>query len=159
MTPSATELIRKRIESFVLGLDEMIRAASLEVVRQGLLGPGVSPSPTRQTKGRLARFGARRSGMARAAEHIAPVTARAKGRKPAASARRVTHTKRTGDQLDALATGLLRYIAKHPGQRMEQIAAGMKVASKELALPIQKLKSEGRLKTKGQRRATAYYAR
>ena len=153
MTPSATEQIRKRIESFVLGLDEMIRAASLEVVRQGLLGPGALPAPSRRTKGGLALPAPARRNPQRGAP-----SARAKGRRAAASGRG-TRTKRTGDQLDALVAGLLKYIAKHPGQRMEQIAAGMKLASKELTLPIQKLKAEGRLKTKGQKRATAYFAK
>jgi hypothetical protein len=155
MTPSATEQIRKRIESFVLGLDEMIRAASLEVVRQGLLGPGALPAPRRPTKGKLALPAAARQRPQRRA----PVAARAKGRGAAVSGSRGKRTKRTGDQLDALVAGLLKYIAKHPGQRMEQIAAGMKIASKELTLPIQKLKAEGRLKTKGQKRATAYFAK
>jgi hypothetical protein len=155
MTPSATEQIRKRIESFVLGLDEMIRAASLEVVRQGLLGPGALPTPSRRAKAGLAVSGVAR----RKAQRSAPATARAKGRGSAARGAGGTRAKRTEAQLDALVAGLLKYIAKHPGQRMEQIAAGMKLPSKELTLPIQKLRSEGRLKTKGQKRATAYFAK
>jgi hypothetical protein len=155
MTPSATEQIRKRIESFVLGLDEMIRAASLEVVRQGLLGPGALPTPSRRTKGGLALPAVARPKPQRGTR----AAVRAKGRAAAASRSRGTRTKRTGDQLDALVASLLKYIAKHPGQRMEQIAVGMKMPSKDLMLPIQKLKSEGRLKTKGQKRATAYFAK
>ncbi|MBN1608718.1 MAG: hypothetical protein JW940_18970 [Polyangiaceae bacterium] len=153
MTPSATEQIRKRIESFVLGLDEMIRAASLEVVRQGLLGPGALPTPSRRAKGRLALPAVARQKPQRSAS----VAVRARGRGASAPGSRGKRTKRTGDQLDALVASVHKYIAKHPGQRMEQIAAGMKVPSKELTLPIQKLK--GRLKTKGQKRATSYFAK
>ena len=42
---------------------------------------------------------------------------------------------------------------------MEQIAKGMGIPSKELTLPLTKLKTEGRLKVKGQKRATAYFTK
>lgn len=57
-------------------------------------------------------------------------------------------------QLEAL---LLSAIKSAPGQRMEQIAKGMKTSTKELALPAKKLISSGKLKTKGDRRATKYF--
>jgi len=51
------------------------------------------------------------------------------------------------------------YIAKNPGQRIEQIAASLDISTKELNLPAKKLISEKKLSTKGQKRATTYFAK
>ena len=67
--------------------------------------------------------------------------------------------KRTPEELEILTARLLRHIQGNPGQRMEQLAVGLSLPSKELTLPIKKLLQENRLRTKGQKRATAYYAR
>ncbi len=54
---------------------------------------------------------------------------------------------------------LLDYVKGNPGQRVEQIAAGMNTVTKELNLPVKKLIAQKSLKTKGQKRATQYFAR
>ena len=64
--------------------------------------------------------------------------------------------KRDAGTLEELTNELYSFIVKNPGQRIEQIAKGMGVTSKELALPAKKLIAEKAVKTKGQRRATAY---
>ena len=42
--------------------------------------------------------------------------------------------------------------------RIEQINKQLGTTTKDLALPIRKLVSEGALKTKGEKRSTAYFA-
>lgn len=65
--------------------------------------------------------------------------------------------KRTSEELEALQTQLLSYIGKHAGERIEQIAVGMDVSTKELSLPVKKLLAAGQLRTEGQKRATQYF--
>jgi hypothetical protein len=68
-------------------------------------------------------------------------------------------TKRTAAELDGMSKKLHSYVAKHPGQRIEQIGAALSIATRELALPVKKLSSEKKLTTKGQKRATTYFAK
>ena len=138
MTRTPTEEIRNRIETFVRELEELVRLSALESVQQAL-GGGTLPSPSpRRAAGR------------------APA---GRGKKAAVVSGPAKRGKRTGEEVEATASALLKYIEKHPGERMEQISAGMKTASKALTLPLQKLRTDGRLKTKGQKRATEYYAK
>ena len=46
----------------------------------------------------------------------------------------------------------------HEGLRIEQIHKELGTTTKDLALPIRKLIAEKRIKTKGQKRSTTYYA-
>jgi len=64
--------------------------------------------------------------------------------------------KRSPEALHQLELQLAQYIAKHPGQRIEQIGQAMGVSTKELALPVRKLIASKQVKTKGQKRATTY---
>jgi hypothetical protein len=66
--------------------------------------------------------------------------------------------KRTGAELDKMAEAFHAYVTKHPGLRIEQINKQLGTTTKDLALPIRKLISEGALKTKGAKRSTAYFA-
>ena len=65
--------------------------------------------------------------------------------------------KRTGDELDRLADNFHSFVTKHPGLRIEQINKQLGTTTKDLALPIRKLISEGALKTKGAKRSTTYF--
>jgi hypothetical protein len=67
--------------------------------------------------------------------------------------------KRAPEQLEALTGKLRDYIAKNPGQRIEQIGAGLGIATKELALPARKLLADKQLSKRGQKRATTYFAK
>jgi hypothetical protein len=53
---------------------------------------------------------------------------------------------------------LLAHIKAHNGQRIEQIAAAMKVSTNDLKLPASKLLAEKKVKTKGRKRGTQYFA-
>jgi hypothetical protein len=66
--------------------------------------------------------------------------------------------KRTGDELDKLGDSFHAFVAKHPGLRIEQINKELGTTTKDLALPIRKMISDGSLKTKGSKRSTTYFA-
>jgi len=64
--------------------------------------------------------------------------------------------KRSSDELDKLSDQLVQFVKDNPGLRIEQINKQLGTTTKDLALPIRKLISEGALKTKGQKRSTTY---
>ena len=66
--------------------------------------------------------------------------------------------KRTAGELDKLGERFLEFVGKHPGLRIEQINRQLGTTTRDLALPIRKLIAEGALKTKGEKRSTAYFA-
>ena len=84
---------------------------------------------------------------------------RGRGAKTAAAIARGRGAKRAPEELEALTGKLRAYVAKNPGQRIEQIGAGLGVATKELALPAKKLIAAKQLSKKGQKRATTYFAK
>jgi hypothetical protein len=67
--------------------------------------------------------------------------------------------KRAPEDIAALTNDLRLYIAKNPGQRIEQIGKALGVPTKELALPARKLIAAGQVRTKGEKRATEYHVR
>lgn len=78
---------------------------------------------------------------------------------PVRAGRREKGQKRDPGEIERLTGRLLDYVKGNAGQRIEQIAAGMGTVTKELNLPVKKLISQKSLKTKGQKRATQYFAR
>lgn len=123
--------IRAAVDAFVEQLSGLIRQAALESV-QALLGDGAAPA-------RRATRGARGS--------LAPVRGRRKG------------AKRTPAELEALVKKFHAYVVKNPGQRIEQIGQVLAIPTKELALPVKRLMSEKKISSKGQKRATIYFAK
>ena len=71
---------------------------------------------------------------------------------------RVPGEKRQPEELDRLASEFAAFVGKNPGLRIEQINAQLGTKTRELALPIRKLIAEKRVKTKGEKRATTYFA-
>ncbi|HEV8549778.1 MAG TPA: hypothetical protein VGQ57_12135 [Polyangiaceae bacterium] len=53
---------------------------------------------------------------------------------------------------------LAAFIAKSEGLRIEQIAKELQTSTRELNLPVKKLIAAKRVSTKGQKRATTYFA-
>jgi hypothetical protein len=137
MANSLDDRIRALVEQFAAELADLIRESAMETVSVALAG--ARPSPGR---------GGRRGAVA------APV---ARGRGRAAS--REKGAKRPPDEIERLTGKLLDYVKGNPGQRIEQIADGMGTSTKELNLPAKKLIATKQLKTKGQKRATQYFAR
>src|SRR5688500_11011634 len=57
--------------------------------------------------------------------------------------------RRSSADLESVTNAILDYVARHPGQRIEQIARGLDVSSKDLVLPVKKLISQRRLSKQG----------
>jgi hypothetical protein len=66
--------------------------------------------------------------------------------------------KRTPADLEALSERFGSFVKANPGLRIEQINKQLGTSTKDLALPIRKLISEGVISTKGQKRSTTYFA-
>ena len=130
-----SDTIRAALDAFVDDISSLIQQAALESVEAALAGASTIP-------GRRGR-GARTAAPAFAA--LSPT--RKKG------------AKRSPEELEQLIKQLHGYIAKNPGQRIEQIAQSLDISTKELNLPAKKLISEKKLSTKGQKRATTYFAK
>jgi hypothetical protein len=66
--------------------------------------------------------------------------------------------KRTSADLEALSERFASFVKANPGLRIEQINKQLGTTTKDLALPIRKLISEGQISAKGQKRSTTYFA-
>lgn len=65
--------------------------------------------------------------------------------------------KRTSADLEALSEKFATFVKANPGLRIEQINKQLGTTTKDLALPIRKLISEGVINAKGQKRSTTYF--
>jgi len=66
--------------------------------------------------------------------------------------------KRSSEQVAAMGENLLAHVKSKPGQRAEQIAAALRSDVKTIRLPMQQLLAAKKVRTKGQRRGTTYFA-
>jgi hypothetical protein len=64
--------------------------------------------------------------------------------------------KRTSADLEALSERFASFVKSNPGLRIEQINKQLGTTTKDLALPIRKLISDGVITAKGQKRSTTY---
>jgi hypothetical protein len=127
------EKIRGMLEAFAGELAGLIRESAMQTVRDALGG---------ESSGR--RGGGRRASSAVAAS----------------GARRLAKgAKRPPDEIVKLTGRLLEYVKGHKGERIEQIAKGMGVSTRELNLPVKKLLAGKSIRTRGQKRATQYFPR
>jgi hypothetical protein len=65
--------------------------------------------------------------------------------------------KRSPAALESLKDDFLAAVKESPGKRIEELAPGLGVDTKQLALPVKKLIAEKALRTTGTRRATRYF--
>lgn len=68
-------------------------------------------------------------------------------------------SKRDQEAVDRLADQVLDYIEGRPGERLEEISAGLGVSAKDLTLPMRLLVRENHLRLVGEEPTAAYYAR
>jgi hypothetical protein len=136
MAKAATD-ISVAIDEFVDDLTTLIKTTTAELVEQALSGVRIPPARARAGRStRGVKINASLSG----------VGLRRKG------------AKRTAEELEELTSSLLGYIAKNPGQRIEQIGKALSISTKELVLPARKLLAESKIVTEGQKRSTTYFA-
>jgi hypothetical protein len=141
-TPTLDQDIQNRIQSFLAELSSLVRRSAMEAVQEALAGDGAAPR--RRGPGRPRGTGKRGPGRPRQA-----------GR-PARAGKRA---KRSSEAVEAMAARVLAQIRSKQGQRLEEIGRAMKMPTKGLKLPIQKLLSSKKVKTKGAKRGTRYFTR
>jgi hypothetical protein len=125
--------IRSKIDAFVEQLTAHVKKAALDSVHAAL-GDAVAPG---------------RRGPGRPRMNV-------KLGRPAKSA--MKDGKRTPEEVAAAAERIASYVRQHPGQRLEQIAAGLGSPSEELKLPVIKLLGSKTLRKTGEKRGTQYFA-
>ena len=130
-TPTLDQEIQSRIQSFLAELSHLVKKSALEAVQEALETRGTAPQ--RRGPGRP--------------------------RKAARPARRGKRAKRSTEEVDAMAARVLTQVRAKQGQRLEEIGRAMKMPTKGLKLPIQKLLALKKLKTKGQKRGTQYFTK
>jgi len=134
--PSLNDQIRLRVEAFVSELESLIREAALQSISEALGGKSVThrrPSPAPRP-------------------HRSEAEPRHSGGKKA-------RIRRSLSQLAAVADRVHAYVSENPGKRGEEIKSALKIGTKEWARPVQMLIESGRVTTKGEKRATSYFAK
>jgi hypothetical protein len=140
-TPTLDQDIQSRIQSFLAELSLLVKRQALEAVHEALATDGAVP---RRGPGRPRGSGKRGPGRPR------------KAGRPARAGKRA---KRSSEAVEAMAARVLAQIRSKQGQRLEEIGKAMKLPTKGLKLPIQKLLASKKVKTKGQKRGTQYFTR
>lgn len=98
-------------------------------------------------------------GSSAPAPSAAPAPAAASSKAAAQPAgRRRKGQKRTADSIAESTSELLQYVKANEGKRIEEIAKALRISTKDLKLPATKLLAARKVKTKGEKRGTRYYA-
>ncbi|MFT7669138.1 MAG: hypothetical protein ACI8X5_001838 [Planctomycetota bacterium] len=130
--------IQERIEVFASELGALIKGAALASVTEALGGYTTAKTSTK-TPAAVAASGTKERKKA--------------GRKAKAGKR----FRRTAANLEEDKAAFEAYVLNNPGQRLEEISAGMKTSSKDLKRPVTLLLEAGTIHKEGQRRGTMYY--
>ena len=126
--------MNRAVQGFVAQITELARRAAIDTLESAFGGR------------------AARSGGPVAAAAPAPTSVGRAGRP-----RGGRGAKRSAADLEALSEQFQTFVKANPGLRIEQINKQLGTTTKDLALPIRKLISEGRIKAKGQKRSTTYF--
>jgi hypothetical protein len=131
-TSSPDGNIQSLVESFANELSQIVRRAALEEVhaKLSLVIGEVSPKHRAPGRPRGARTGKR-------------------GRPG----------KFTPEQLQKHGASILALVRKSPGARSEQLSAAMKMDAATLRIPLKALIAAKKIRVKGQKRGTTYFAR
>jgi hypothetical protein len=123
------------VQGFVAQITELARRAAVDTLESAF-------------GSRAGRDGGSRAVAAPAAAGVARV-GRPRGGRGA---------KRTAADLEALSAKFASFVKSNPGLRIEQINKELGTTTKDLALPIRKLISDGMITAKGEKRSTTYFA-
>ena len=130
------------IRDFATELNSLVREAALEAVREALGESGGSAAVRAPVRRKASTSGAKTARSSRG------------GRK--------TRSKRTGKrsprQINSMMARIMKFVESNPGQSIADIAKALGTETRDLTLPMRKLKAEGLVRTQGQKRATRYYA-
>ena len=121
------------VQGFVSQITELARRAAIDTLESAFGargGRGASAAVAALTGGSLGRVGRPRGGRG---------------------------AKRSSADLEALSDKFASFVKANPGLRIEQINKQLGTTTKDLALPIRKLISDGVVSAKGQKRSTTYY--
>jgi hypothetical protein len=132
--------MNRAVQGFVAQITELARRAAIDTLESAF-------------GGRAARSSAPAAVTAVAA--AAAVTPASIGR--VGRPRGGRGAKRTSADLEALSEQFASFVKANPGLRIEQINKQLGTTTKDLALPIRKLISEGVINAKGQKRSTTYF--
>src|SRR4051794_36571312 len=134
MSDFQTEMNRV-VQGFVSQITELARRAAIDTLESAFGGRAASRGGASVAAAAIAAAGFGRVGRPRGGRGA----------------------KRTSADLDALSEKFASFVKANPGLRIEQINKQLGTTTKDLALPIRKLISEGRIKAKGQKRSTTYF--
>lgn len=140
--------VRALVDTFITDLAGLMQGAIDDALSTSAAGGRRSKKKAKKKAGRA---GAAKKKQAKKAKRKAAK----RGKKKAGGKRR----KRSAEELEKLQKDLLKAIKRKSGLRMEELAERMGLPTAELVLPAKKLLEERAVKTKGQTRATAYFAR
>ena len=119
------------VQGFVAQITELARRAAIDTLESAFGGRGGRGAPAAAAlAANLGRVGRPRGGRG---------------------------AKRSSADLQELSERFASFVSSNPGLRIEQINKQLGTTTKDLALPIRKLISEGRIKAKGQKRSTTYF--
>lgn len=145
--------IQALVDSFVGQLEGLVRKAALETVTE-LLQPGATSGRAPALPAAPRRAG-RPAGNA-PAKSSAPKAAAPRARKAAQTGGRV---RRSAEQIEAAGERIVKHVEGHAGAKAEEIRAALGLAKNEWTLTIKRLVDDGKLTTKGEKRATQYFAK
>jgi DNA-binding NtrC family response regulator len=143
--------IRALVEGFVDDLSLLMQGAIEEAAA------GAAKSARKKAPRKASKKVAKKKGRKKAAKKASKKKCRKKAAKKVRKSGR--RKKRTPAQLAKLEAQLLKEIKKKSGLRMEELAKVLGVGTKDLMLPAKKLLADKKVKTKGQTRATQYFAK
>lgn len=132
------QALENRVTAFVNEITEITRNAARDIVVSAL-GLANGPAPAATSKA------AKRAAPKASTKHDVIGATGGKGQ------------KRDPATLVKVGMDLAAHISANPGQRIEQIKAAMKLDTKDLVLPIQKLMAAKTIRAEGTRRATKYF--
>jgi hypothetical protein len=124
--------------TFTTEIPALVRASALEAVYSAL-GATLTTTPAKRGPGRPPKA---------AAQTAAP-----------APKHRGKPAKRTPEDVAKTGEAVVAYVAKNPGESVEQIGKALGAKTKELALPIIRMIEAKKLRTTGKRRGTKYFAK